>query len=164
MTNSRNTIGLLLIGLGVLVALSTFGLIDLAMHLLWPFFLLVPAALFHFGFFLNPRQEMAGLLVPGGILGTLGLIFLINNLLGGDLLGVLWPLIILAPAVGLYELYYFGGRNAGLLIPIAILAVVATVFLGIELISSLFGGVFGLVLVIVGLYLIFSGNKGRRFF
>ena len=40
----------------------------------------------------------------------------------------MWPGFILAPAVGLFELYIFGKRNKGLLIPIGILTGLSLIF------------------------------------
>jgi len=64
------------------------------MKYLWPWFILAPAIGFILMYFLGPREQ--GLLIPAGILSTLGLIFLLVQ----SEYNYLWPIIlILAGAV-----------------------------------------------------------------
>ncbi|MCK9912276.1 hypothetical protein MXD81_24195, partial [Microbacteriaceae bacterium K1510] len=51
--------------------------------------------------------------------------------------GSIWPGFILAVALGLWELYWFGGRNRWLLIPINILIVLSLLFGAVFSISAL---------------------------
>ena len=131
----------------------------------WPsLFLLVPAFLFHYGFF-SGRKKDPGLLVPGGILLILGIAFQINMLLG--MWDVTWPLNIFAVAFGLFELYYFGNREKGLLIPIFILGGLSFIFFT----SFSLRGILGynaskiaipLLLIVIGLFVIYGGKKNRN--
>ncbi|MGO4119227.1 hypothetical protein ACEQ6C_39330, partial [Rhizobium ruizarguesonis] len=57
--------GYLLIGIGAIFVLATYLGIPLAIDKLWPVFLLIPAIGFHLFFFMNPKPQRAGLLVPG---------------------------------------------------------------------------------------------------
>ena len=45
-----------------------------------------------------------------------------------DIWGFMWPGFILAPAVGLFELYLFGKQSKGLLIPVGILTGLSLIF------------------------------------
>ena len=131
----------------------------------WPsLFLLIPAFLFHYGFFSGRRKD-PGLLVPGGILLVLGATFQINMLFGAW--DVTWPLNIFAVAFGLFELYYFGNREKGLLIPIFILGGLSFIFFTTFSLNELFGYstrkvAIPLVLIIIGFLVIFGGRRNGR--
>ncbi|MBL0389180.1 hypothetical protein JJB07_21540 [Tumebacillus sp. ITR2] len=157
----RRFAGVLLLVVGALLALGTLGFITISMYFLWPLFLLVPGILFHVRFFMSPQEHNAGILVPGGVLTVLGCLFLFCNIFGWGSLHGLWPVFMLAPAVGLFEQYMFGGRNAGLLVPVSILTVIAVIFLGLNAMNGMFGGVLGILLVLAGVWVLF-GRSGTR--
>lgn len=152
-------IGVVLIVFGGLIALNTLGLTDFGIGDLWPLVLLLPGIGFHVAYFSAPHPSRAGLLVPGGVLVTYGLLFFYNQIAGG--IGGLWPVFLLGPALGLFELYWFGYRQPALLIPVAVLTFLGVMFLGVNLLTSAFGGVFGVLLVLLGVYLIFGKGKKR---
>ncbi|GIQ63904.1 hypothetical protein PACILC2_24720 [Paenibacillus cisolokensis] len=81
------------------------------------------------------------MLVPGGIVFTVGIICQIAMLF--DSWDVMWPGFIFAVAVGLFELYWFGGRNKYLLIPINILTVLSILFFAIFSLGSILGSLSG---------------------
>lgn len=132
----------------------------------WPtLFLLVPAFFFHYGFFGGKRRD-PGLLVPGGIMLVLGVTFQINMLLG--LWDVLFPVYIFSVAFGLFELYYFGNREKGLLVPVFILGGLSFILFTFISLKKLLGYgasqvVIPLALIAVGLFVIFGGKKNRNF-
>lgn len=131
----------------------------------WPaLFLLVPAFFFHYGFFSSGRKD-PGLLVPGGILLVLGIAFQINMLFGTW--DITWPLNIFAVAFGLFELYYFGNREKGLLIPVSILAGISLIFFTTFSLNRIIGYnaekiAIPLVLIVIGLLIIFGGRKNKE--
>lgn len=90
----------------------------------WPMILIFISLLFHAGYYSDRKN--VGLLVPGGILLTLGITFQTSEL--WNIYDVMWPGVILAPAVGLFELYIFGKKEKGLLIPIGILSGISLFF------------------------------------
>jgi len=120
-------LGVVLICIGILLTLSTFGVIPSIGSLMakfWPMILIFISLFFHAGYYSNRRN--VGLLVPGGIFLTLGIVFQTSEL--WNIYDVMWPGVILAPAVGLFELYYFGNREKGLLIPVGILSAISLFF------------------------------------
>jgi len=156
--------GLLLLFIGAMLILSNFGVIEIVWENLWPLFLLIPGILFELSYFIYRKD--AGLLVPGGILITYGLLFLVNVSYGWYLMEDLWPIFPLGVAIGLLQLYIFGQREKRLLIPIGILGAVSIFFLINNLIKNLFFiefGLFGLlagiVLVVIGIWIIFKKAK-----
>jgi len=121
-------------------------------------FVLIAGIFFEAGYFISRKD--AGLLVPGGILITYGLLFLFNVYYGWHLMDNLWPIFPLGVAIGLFQLYLFGGRDKGLLIPVGILGAVSLFFLVNNLLYVDFRLVAGIVLVLIGILIIF--NKGKK--
>ncbi|HPG47771.1 MAG TPA: hypothetical protein PLI81_01715, partial [Petrotogaceae bacterium] len=110
MYNSRNGslwVSLVLIFLGVTILLGVIFPGMKVWALIWPLFILIPGIAFELSFFQRPTPIRAGLLVPGGILCTIGLLFLFLGFTDYSYMAFLWPVFILAPAVGLFQLYLF---------------------------------------------------------
>lgn len=108
----------------------------------WPTLLVIPVGVFfHWLYFSVLHRQAVGVLVPGGIVFTVGIICQIAMLF--DSWDVMWPGFIFAVAVGLFELYWFGGRNKYLLIPINILTVLSILFFAIFSLGSILGSLSG---------------------
>jgi len=149
--------GLFLLIIGIILILANFRVINIVWENLWPIFLLVPGILFELGYFIFRKD--AGLLVPGGILITYGVLFSVNVVYGWHLMGDLWPIFPLGVAIGLFQLYLFGGREKGLLIPVGILGAISLFFLVNNLIFVDFKLLVGIVMVIIGIWVIFKKTK-----
>lgn len=152
--------GLFLLFIGVVLILANFGVIEIVWENLWPLFLLIPGILFELSYFIYRKD--AGLLVPGGILITYGLLFLVNVMYGWHLMEDLWPIFPLGVAIGLLQLYLFGVREKGLLIPIGILGAISLFFLINNLLFVDFGLLVGIVLVVFGIWVIFKKVKSNN--
>jgi hypothetical protein len=149
--------GLLLLCIGVILILANFGVMEIAWDNLWPLFLLIPGIFFELSYFISRKD--AGLLVPGGILITYGLLFLVNVNYGWHLMDNLWPIFPLGVAIGLFQLFLFGGREKGLLIPVGILGAISLFFLINNLFFIHFGLLAGILLVLIGIWIIFKKAK-----
>lgn len=132
-------VGLVLILIGILYLLDNLGIFEIYFDIFdigflfsrfWPLFIIVLGLIFHYAFF-TAKSSDAGLLVPGGILLTIGATCQLSMLFG--LWSYLWPGFILAVAVGLFELYIFGSKEKGLLIPVFILGGLSLIFFAISL-------------------------------
>lgn len=130
----------------------------------WPSLFVVPLGLFfHWLYFIVLHRRGSGVLVPGGILLVAGAVCQISMLF--DSWDILWPGFILAVAAGLFELYWFGGRNKWLLIPINILAGLSVLFFAVFSVSSLLGKITGsptliaLLLIGAGAWMMFRRNN-----
>lgn len=155
-------LGISIVVAGVVILLGKLGVFGFLGRTLWPLVLLLPGMFLHFLFF--TRRASAAILIPGGILTVYGLLFFICNMGGWGLMSVLWPVLILGVAVGLYEYYlYETPRPAGVL-PIA---------LGLTLLSILIilftwfktGALYiiALILIAAGLWMILGRKRsGRR--
>lgn len=165
--NIRPLIGVALILIGAYMFLNdslTFGPGTIFAYF-WPSFFIIPLGLFfHWMYFGMLNRKAAGVLIPGGTLLIVGLVCQISMLL--NVWEYSWPGFILAPAVGLFEFYWFGGRNKWLLIPINVLLVLSILFFAVFSISALFNEfsgqpVIAAVVVILGLVLTFGASKKR---
>jgi hypothetical protein len=152
---------LILAGVGVYLnqgnPISTGTIIEYA----WPSLFVIPLGLFfHWLYFSMTAPRGVGLLIPGGIVFTAGVVLQIAVL--SDSWGSMWPGFILAVAVGLFEFYWFGRRNRYLLIPIVILSVVSLLFFAVFTLGTLFnylaisGPVMAIVLIAIGVLVLFS--------
>lgn len=160
MSHGNRLIGYSLIVIGLLFLIIKLGGQYFPLFSFWPLVFLVPGILFHlFGF----GYRLHGLLIPGGIMLTYGLFFLFNEMTGYAWIGNLWPIFIIGPGIGLFEYYVFGERYFGILLPALILFGVGGTFLFFTLLSTAVPYVIGLVLILIGAYIIFGNkNKERR--
>lgn len=159
--------GLFLIFIGGLALMGTILDYDfISWRNMWPLFILIPGLAFEMGYFLSGRAS--GLLVPGGILTTIGTLFLVENFIGWHTMRYLWPVFPLSIAVGLFQLYLAIGRPWGLLIPVGILGGFSgisflTILLNAAMTSKLIGYVFAAMLIVLGVFLLFkSSGKPER--
>ncbi|WP_248929102.1 hypothetical protein [Paenibacillus hamazuiensis] len=166
--NQRALFGIVLAALGILLftakdhTLQTGSLFAY----FWPSLFMLPLGVFfHWLYFSLTGRRGAGLLIPGGILLVAGVVCQLAMLF--DLWHVLWPGFMFAVSVGLFEFYWFGGRNRWLLIPINILLVMSLMFFTLLSIGALWNEFLGsrsiiaIVLVVVGILVAFSGKRSR---
>mgnify|MGYP007125560180 FL=1 len=125
----------------------------------WPTLFVIPVGmLLHWLYFGVFGRGSVGVLVPAGIITTVGLVCQIAMLTDGW--SYLWPGFILAMAVGLFELYWFGGRHKGLLIPINILTALSIIFFVAFSLGNLLGKLalgqsyIAILLILAGAFLI----------
>ncbi len=156
MKNNNMFPGIILIGLGATMLANRFGLISLGIELFWPLFLLIPGLMFEISYFTTGRN--AGTLVPGGILTVYGLLFFFNILTKWSFMDSLWPIFILGPAVGLFQLYLFGDRSRGVLIASAILGTLSLVFLSFSLFGFALDYLAPVLLILLGSLILIRGK------
>ncbi len=157
--------GTVLLLLGVVLVLNQLNVLDVQRGMAFPIILLALAVLFHLYYFFSGRGN-EGLLVPGGILLTYGLMFLISELYGdkGTIFhSGLWPLLILGPALGLFELYAFSRGAKGSMVPVFILTAIGGGFLLNTFLDVSFTVVLAIVLIGVGAGLMINamGHRGQ---
>jgi hypothetical protein len=155
--NIKTIGGSILLLLGIVLLLNqgeTFGPAQI-FGFFWPTLFVFPVGLFfHWLYFGMTGRKGVGILVPGGVLLTVALVCQTSILF--DSWQYMWPGFILAPAVGLFELYWFGNRNKWLLIPINILTVVSLLFFAVFSLSSFMSQLlskspyFAILLIIAG--------------
>lgn len=170
MNNKRNgtmIIGIVLIVLGILYFLDNAGIFRIYFDIhdilfifshFWPMIPIVIGLTFHYSFF-TAKTSDAGVLVPGGILLVSGLTCQLSILF--HLWGYLWPGFMLSVAVGLFELYVFGNKEKGLLVPVFILGGLSLIFFMIQLgrISFLQTYLIPLILILGGVLIVVKNMR-----
>ncbi len=137
MTKRESFLGTILVAMGIfLLANNVFDFKFFSMERLWPVFVLGVGLVFEMGYFF--RRDNPGLLVPGGILTTIGLLFFFETFTNWHYSAYTWPIYPLAVAIGLFQLYFYSGRNRGLLIPVFILTAVSVISFSMMLMGNLF--------------------------
>lgn len=150
--------GILLIAMGcVLLANRVFNIELFSMSNFWPIFVLIPGLVFEFSYFASKRNP--GLLVPGGILTTYGILFFFETFTNWSFSEYTWPIYPMGVGIGLFQLYLHE-RHWGLLIPVFILfAVSITAFVCMLLGNILswvnYSLVVPIVLIIGGIFILF---------
>ncbi len=139
MEKKESTVGIILIIIGAIVLVDRiFNLKFLSMSNFWPLFVLIPGLLFEVSYFVTRRDP--GILVPGGILTTIGLLFFFETFTGWQFARDTWPIYPLSVAIGLFQLYLFGYRQKALLIPVFILGCVSLISFVIIIMGGIFCG------------------------
>ncbi|MFD0959189.1 hypothetical protein [Paenibacillus chungangensis] len=137
--HARTLAGVFLLLLGIALLLNQgrdFGPGHIFAYF-WPSLFVLPVGLFmHWLYFSYTGRRGVGLLIPGGILLTVGFVCQIAMLFNNW--EYMWPGFILAPAIGLLEFYWFGGRQRALLIPISILTAISLLFFAVFTLGSLY--------------------------
>ncbi|ANE45613.1 membrane protein [Paenibacillus swuensis] len=167
--NYKGIFGLALMILGLFLFLNngdSFSTGDV-FSTFWPTLFVFPVSLFlHWLYFGMIGPKGVGLVVPAGVLTVVAIVCQIATLF--DNWSVMWPGFLLAPALGLLELYIFGGRNKFLLIPVTVLTSVSIVFFASFSLQSIFNSLTGqpviaIVMILIGaLALISGGRKAER--
>ncbi len=168
MKKNYSTVGLLLIAVGaVILILRMFGIkiFELDTSDFWVFIVLLIGLAFEMGFFLSGRNS--GLLIPGGIITTIGVLFIFEVATNWNFAEYTWPVYILSVAVGLFQMYLFSSRAKGLLIASLIVGGVAAFFMAAIILTQVTsiirpGILIPVSLIAAGIVLFFSGTAGRR--
>jgi len=169
MNKRGNTLlGVMLIAFGLLFlvtkSLFKFEFFKFGVGDLWPLFVLTPGVIFEWIYF--STKSKPGLLVPGGILTTIGLLFFFEIATGWSLSSYTWPVYIISVAVGLFQLYIFGKRNIGVLVAAFIPATLA-VLLEINMLYNWaineinISLILSIVFILLGVLIIF-GRKEQK--
>lgn len=154
-------LGIFLLAMGGLALLNNLGVINYSLSVwrLWPLSMIIPGLMFELAYFNNDGSP--GLLVPGGILLTQGLLFMFCSFFGYGHLSYLWPLFIGSVGIGLFQLYYFGGRERALFY-------VSSGFLGFTMVSIFFSMlsikgnyIFPIILILLGAFMLYKPNKDK---
>ena len=166
MRNKNYFWGIIFIVVGLLGILNRMFHINLfSIGFWWPLFVLIPGVCFELSYFSTRKNP--GVLVPGGILTTIGLLFFFQNFTFWKLSAYTWPIYLLAVAIGLLQLYWFGGKQKSLLIPVGILTGIAVLFLASMIVGNVFSMlrrtiIIPILLLAVGLYIIFRKDNSSN--
>lgn len=162
MKKNEASIGLVLIIIGTIAILDNFFHIEFfSMSKLWPLFILFPGLLLEYSY--ARTRTLPAVLVPGGILTSLGLFFLFNTYTNWQFSEYTWPFYPLTVAIGLYQYYSFSGKPK----PLLVLILIITIFCAVSFANMFFTWLnrsvsAAIVLVLVGLYLFFRAAFAKN--
>lgn len=160
MDNNRFTIGLLIVIVGVVLLLGKLGVIGFLFGTFWPLLLLAAGLGLHWLFF--AKNMPAALLIPGGILSTYAVMFLLCTVFTWKLMAFLWPGFIFGVAVGLYEYYLYDRyQPRPVLLTALILAGLSGVFFCMTLLFTIGIYVIAALFIAAGLYLLLGRSRSR---
>lgn len=150
---------------GLLLSENLFDFDIFSPMLFLPILMLGLGLSFEAGYFINRKSP--GLLVPGGILTTIGLLYFFEVITNWQFADLTWPIYMLSVAVGLFQLYLFSGKPKGLLIPIFILLAVAASFLSMNVLSIFsswydFKLVISVILIGLGIYVVTRKSSDHK--
>lgn len=145
-------IGVILIALGILFLGPSLNIFSLTV--MWPAILLLIGIGFFMAYFAAPK--LYGLLMPASVLVLFSIPFFMCTFSGDwRQMDRLWPLFVLAVAVGFLFMYFLGGKQRGLMVTGLILvgfsAVSYVIVSYIKLVFPILFIVGGLVMVYMGL-------------
>ena len=160
--------GLVLIVLGVIALVLNIvfdiRIIKFDSYDFWVFIVLVIGLAFELGFFLTGSKP--GLLIPGGIITTIGLLFMFEVSTDWHFTRFTWPVYIISVTVGLLQMCIFSKRQKGLLIAGSIVGGIGVFFELMMIISGISSNLIEVLipisLVAGGLALVFSGYSRKR--
>lgn len=168
MRRNNSLLGGLLIIIGGLILASRFlfnnTFFTLGSEDFWPMIILLLGVGFELAFFISMKAP--GLLVPGGILTTYGILFFFEVMTNWKFAAYTWPVYLIGVAIGLFQLYLFTGKRRGLLIAIGIISGIAAACLIIILFRIFLGAidvglVIPVVLVLGGLAMVFGRGRSK---
>lgn len=153
---SRVSLGVLLILMGTCTLFNNiFNIRIFSMAILWPLIILAIGFIFELSYF--STKQYVFLLLPGGILITLSILFIFETMTNWHFAKYTWPIYPLSVAIGLLQVYVFGKGQKLLLLPIAILCAVSFTAFACMIFGNILGNVglvAAIVLIIVGVYFI----------
>lgn len=157
MKSVEKIIGLLFIGLGLLFTLTNLGFLQISMSLIWPIFLVIPGLLFEYGYY--SRKKDPGLLFPGAILTTLGLIFFFHTITHFAYIQFLWPLFILPTGIAFLQFYLHGLNHKVFLILFFMFSALTVFFITFQFFIFHPYLILSLAFIFVGILVILPHNK-----
>ncbi|KAF2956962.1 hypothetical protein [Marinitoga sp. 38H-ov] len=148
--------GIVLILLGIYLIFSNF--LEINWNYFWPVILLIIGFKFEYNYF--KYKNNPGVLVPGGILITLGIIFYLSVFLGYDSMRFLWPGFILAPAIGIAQMSIVTKRIKENIFPIVFLSGLSIIFFVEEIIGiNIWNYIIGLLFIAIGINILIKRSE-----
>lgn len=125
----KKIVGIVLIFLGLIYLNDNLGIlsrygITLNMSTVWPLFILIPGIMMEVSYL--KQRKNPEILVPGGILTTLGILFFFDIFSNWIYSEYTWPLYLLSVAIGLFQLYVV---NRDFVLMCLVLTIIAAVIL-----------------------------------
>lgn len=163
----KKIVGIVLIFLGLIYLNDNLGIlsrygITLNMSTVWPLFILIPGIMMEVSYL--KQRKNPEILVPGGILTTLGILFFFDIFSNWIYSEYTWPLYLLSVAIGLFQLYVV---NRDFVLMCLVLTIIAAVILSyVSILYNQFSIVWlnpnliiSIMIILLGLALVIRGRK-----
>lgn len=137
------TFGVLLLILGIIFLLTNIRAFSLDKT--WPILPLFIGIGFIIAFASN--RQKPDLLIPGTILIVISVLFFYCSFTDWAKMVQLWPIFLIAPALGFYLVYFLGPRNKALLMPASVLLLIGVLFFVLDTLLSKY---WPIILILVG--------------
>ena len=130
---------------------------------LWPLFTITFGLMFEFGYY--QTKKAPGLLIPGGLITSIGLLHLFESLTNWYFAAYTWPLYVFAVFVGFFHYWLVTKEKWSLIVAYILFAVF--LFLSFIAASIIFDGIvsvnmaFSVLLIAVGVILLFSNRRHK---
>lgn len=131
---------------------------------LWPLLTVCLGVMFELSHFKSKKSP--GLLIPGGILTTIGLLHLFESLTNWQFARYLWPVYVLALLIGFFQ-YWLATKEPWSLV-MTYIFLILFLFMALIVLSMIFRGVLSMslilsiILIVLGLLILFGGGSGRH--
>lgn len=156
----------------ILIIIGLIGILDKIFNIsidieLWPMIILILGICFEVSFFTSRERKNVGILVPGGILTTIGILFLFETVTNWRFSGYTWPIYTLSVAIGIFQLYWFGKRDRALLVPVAVLTAITVIAFTSMAVGNVFewldkAAIVPIAIFILGLWILFKKDGGHK--
>ena len=110
----------------IVLLCKLIGVLYIPIMSLWPLILLALSAS-------CAGRTDGGALITGGVLFTYGIMFMACEIVGWELMQIIWPCFLLGPALGLYRSHRITGSRAQLNESRVLLAICVLLMLGLVL-------------------------------
>lgn len=160
--------GLLLIVLGslylIMQILKEMGIVLFQYGDFWPLIVIGVGLLFEIGYLQSKRAP--GLLIPGGIIITIGTLHLFEVLTNWYFAQYTWPIYVLSVGIGFFQFWLFTKKRWALVMTYIFLAI--TAFLTFIVLTMIFENMisvqmfFSLLLIVIGALLLFSNKSNTN--
>lgn len=162
MKNKNIFLGLLFLMIGLLwIINSAFGIKIFNKENFWPLCVLLPGLCFEISYLITKKTPI--ILLPGGVLTIVGVLFLFKQFTEWKYVEKTWPIYPLAVAIGLFQLYV-ATKKKSFLVGVILLGIISLGCFSL----TLFGDIFSIIemtylvpgiLIISGLILLFTSKK-----
>lgn len=156
--NKLTGLFLILFG-GLYLSLQVLDQMDIVLFNFWDFWpltILSIGLLFEIGYFYNKKAP--GLLIPGGILSTIGFLFLFETLTNWRFSDVTWPIYVFAVFFGFFQLWLATkAKGAGVVASILFMVFLFLSFISISVLVNGYASAdlsFSVILIIIGVILV----------
>ncbi|MCE5167808.1 glutamate synthase [Paenibacillus profundus] len=160
MAKNQRVIGIVILVAGFIILLGKWGAFAFIGGTMWPLILFVIGVAVYG--LVRARLAPPIALVPAGMLTVYGLLFMASHWIHWRLFGLLWPLLLIGIALGLYGYYVYDPHHPrGAWLGALLFGGVGIAMLTLMLVFAVGTYMIAVALIFVGAALVFGGVRSR---